>query len=364
MKKFIYAATALAGIAALASCSQDEPAPKIQKPQGQLTDVTLTVQTPEGMRARSGSKYGEGTEVQRLVYAIYDADGTIVAASSKPGSKAPVATDATNTEWTLEAQLVQGDSYSVFFWADGFATDSPYTIDDAAHTVTVNYEESLKAANAVADSSDAFSLYTTFTPGASETPIDFTLTRPFAQVNLGSKEISFQPGQAYHSAGVRLGFATDADGVLLPTELNYATGKVGKWTKVAVTQCASDYDATDKVFPANSNCQYIYMGYILAPANIAGWDLYDAAVAGNKFYAQVSAKDGSGFRAPNVATIPAIDAAGSWFLANTRISIFDGNNGGDPDDPTPGPKPIIGDYYNFSIVVSPGFNDEQSMTFD
>ena len=114
--------------------------------------------------------YSDGQTATVLQYAVYDAAGNEL-------------TDLTVTDaeihgsTTVNLQLTTGNTYSVIFWAA--APNAPYTVDFAAKTMEVDYTN----ATSNDEARDAFfHIKNEFVAGKNER---FTLTRPFAQLNVG-----------------------------------------------------------------------------------------------------------------------------------------------------------------------------------
>ena len=267
MKKFMYlGAAALAGLFAT-SCASDEPA-------AGTTDgmTTFTVQMPEDLTRA----FADGTSAQQLFVAIYDAeaaDGAAPLFTNFTGVKTNEGmsvTKAGEKKWTVSVNLVKNKSYDLVFWAQNpTATNAaPYTFDAEARTITVAYANMANYAEA----RDAFYKHVTY---KSTTPDqqNITLTRAFAQINIGTTEADLK---AYVAAGGVNNFAMAISGA--STELNLFTDAVSKPTADAikttpVTPATLTTDTNPReqlsVTYNNETAEYDYlaMAYVLVGAD-------------------------------------------------------------------------------------------------
>ena len=137
--------------------------------------VTINLSTPE-MATRA---YSDGTMATRLQYAVYAVNGEELVYLP-----ALTETDATiNLQTKVELQLTTGNEYTLVFWAG--APTAPYTVDFANKKMTVDYPADL-VSNRV--DLDAFYRDTTFTV-TGRMSVDLHLYRPFAQHNLGTRDL-------------------------------------------------------------------------------------------------------------------------------------------------------------------------------
>ncbi len=169
---------ALGALALWTSCSNEEfPAPV---PGGDGT-VTFTATLPANINSRA---YGDGEVAKTLHYAVYEAGSDKVVFASDV-AESPAATVVSNTQFTLQFQLVKGKSYDFIFWAD--ATEgSPYTFSSATKDVTVSYED-LSGNN---ENRDAFfqAVKGLEISGPMQQPVE--LRRPFAQFNILTSDLA------------------------------------------------------------------------------------------------------------------------------------------------------------------------------
>ncbi len=165
MKKTLFAMFAAALM--MTGCSSDlEPE---MKDGG---NVLFTVQLPDGLNSRA---YADGTTATKLTYALYNEDGTYI-----PNSKNDNVTFS-NLTATVEMNLVTGKTYNIVFWAH--ADNAPYTFNENDATITVT-----TTGDANDENRDAFFACKTVVVNGpiSET---VTLTRPFAQINIGTSDL-------------------------------------------------------------------------------------------------------------------------------------------------------------------------------
>ena len=175
MKTKILSMLAMAAMLLTTSCAKDEAN---EPASGEQVTASFNVQLPTGINARQakGPKkvYADGTTATKLKYMVFDASGNRVAGVG--GEK------AINLTTTVQLQLTTGKEYQIVFWAAN--ANAPYTLDDAGK-VTINY----KGMKANDESLDAFYRCYKYKAGADvEYPIK--LYRPFAQLNVGTKDLA------------------------------------------------------------------------------------------------------------------------------------------------------------------------------
>ena len=170
MKKTLYSSLALGAVMALASCASDEPLGNRQNDGS----VTFTVALPEmGTRA-----FGDAGTINcnELLYTVYDAEGNniILPTETKTAFGQGVLTD------NVTLQLVANQEYKIVFYAHNNGSQfSTYTDGK----LTVDYTK----ANINSEIDDAFYVAYPFT--ADGTAKTVTLTRPFAQLNIGTDDL-------------------------------------------------------------------------------------------------------------------------------------------------------------------------------
>ena len=256
MKHYQYLSlAAIAAITGLASCSnEDTPAPASSDG---MTTFNLTIP------AETLTRYGEGELAKSLKIAVYEAcaEGEAPLMSNFDGDDAgiviaanPFTTTGSNglLQATVQLQLIKNKSYDIVFWAQS-ADCTAYTYDATSRTISVSYDNM----EAYDENRDAFysSLSSYVSTGTGAT---VTLTRPFAQINVGTSDYA-----AYTAAG---GSKTDTFGMTVTGVsdlLNLSTGEISASAdnlKATVTPAAP----SDEAFPVNaSDLTYLAMGYVL-----------------------------------------------------------------------------------------------------
>ena len=183
MKKFLYPVLALGAVVAMTSCSSEEPLGPNDRPNDGKVTFNINL---EGAQTRA---FGETVNCNQITYTVFDMDGKVVLSDQTETAFTGGATTA-----TVELQLVANQKYKVIFYANNSgSTFSSYN----EGVVTVSYDN--KKVNSNID--DAFINKKTYTP-AGGTAVEnqvFTadgnaktvyLTRPFAQVNIGTNDLT------------------------------------------------------------------------------------------------------------------------------------------------------------------------------
>lgn len=219
-----------------AGCSSDIP-----MPESNDGNVTISVSLPASMGTRA---FGDGLQATSLSYAIYDNATKVLVASGDD------AATFANLKATLQVSLVNGRSYDFVFWADNGAS-SPYTFVAANAEGDVKVDMNFAASNN--ENLDAFYGSTTKTIDG-PTTVSATLTRPFAQVNLGTDDLNADPvTKVLTDLKVSLKASTY-------TSMNPFTGEVlGDETEITFN--ATDVP-TGETFPVE-NYEYLSMVYLL-----------------------------------------------------------------------------------------------------
>ncbi|MBQ5723397.1 MAG: hypothetical protein IIV64_04290, partial [Muribaculaceae bacterium] len=168
MKKYLFSALALTGMLFMNSCSDDlVPEPST----GDYVNATFTIGTTEGLGTRA---VGDGTTVNRVACAVYDAAGNEIEGLYK--------NDVTVSQKTAtySVRLTKGQAYRVAFFA--------YNAEADAYDVTNLKNVTFKGNRLSNDERrDAFTGFVNVSAEESMNAIarNVTLTRPFAQLNLG-----------------------------------------------------------------------------------------------------------------------------------------------------------------------------------
>lgn len=256
MKKLLYfSAAALTSLFA-ASCASDD-VPEINA-DGM---TSFQVQLPEGLDTRT---FGDGNSATQLYVAIYDAGAAADATplfSNFPGGalNGMEVTTFTGRVATVKVNLVKNKQYNIVLWAQNAvmsatATENAFNYTPTARTIQVNYGM-LVCNNENADAFYSYETYTS-TPTATKT---FTLYRPFAQINIGTDDLTAaaNAGMKVTEAGMKV---TNVANVL-----NLATGTAtGDETVNYATKALPT--STDGAFPVETY-SYLTMGYVLVPGD-------------------------------------------------------------------------------------------------
>lgn len=254
MKRYLLSTFTIAAAALLVTSCNDEMDNGL-KTSDEGT-VTFTAQLPSEMGTRA---FADGLTAKHLQYAVYEAG------QSTPlkvfGDETTVVGEAemVNLKKSVTLKLTSGKSYDVIFWADA-TTDSPYTFNPASQEVSVDYSK----VNNNSDNCDAFFKKETITVSGNQS-VDVKLTRPFAQVNIGTDDFDAAKAsglEVTQTEVVAKAFAT----------LNLATGKVADEADRTFTMKAIP-TASDGEFPVAGGYKYLSMDYLLVGADKATVDV-------------------------------------------------------------------------------------------
>ena len=254
MKRYLLSTFTIAAAALLVTSCNDEMDNGLKT--GDEGTVTFTAQLPSEMGTRA---FADGLTAKHLQYAVYEAG------QSTPlkvfGDETTVVGEAemVNLKKSVTLKLTSGKSYDVIFWADA-TTDSPYTFNPASQEVSVDYSK----VNNNSDNCDAFFKKETITVSGNQS-VDVKLTRPFAQVNIGTDDFDAAKAsglEVTQTEVVAKAFAT----------LNLATGKVANEADRTFTMKAIP-TASDGEFPVAGGYKYLSMDYLLVGADKATVDV-------------------------------------------------------------------------------------------
>lgn len=254
MKRYLLSTFTIAAAALLVTSCNDEMDNGLKT--GDEGTVTFTAQLPSEMGTRA---FADGLTAKHLQYAVYEAG------QSTPlkvfGDETTVVGEAemVNLKQTVSLKLTTGKTYDVIFWADA-TTDSPYTFNPASQEVSVDYSK----VNNNSDNCDAFFKKETITVSGNQS-VDVKLTRPFAQVNIGTDDFDAAKAsglEVTQTEVVAKAFAT----------LNLATGKVSDEADRTFTMKAIP-TASDGEFPVAGGYKYLSMDYLLVGADKATVDV-------------------------------------------------------------------------------------------
>lgn len=228
------------------SCSNDE---QLEGQNGKEQMVTLDAQLENGLLTRA---FGDGTTATKLYYAVYEQGTTTPLAVCQDGADKTRGEKDINMSTTVTLKLTTGKNYDVLFWA---ASDgAPYSFDQATQEVTVDYD----AMKANAESTDAFFAKKSFTVGTTTRSVGVELRRPFAQLNIGTKDIQDAVATGFNVADAKSQITVKG----LCGKLNLATGAV---TEAADRTFALNAIPAGETYP-KEGYEYLNMDYLLVPS--------------------------------------------------------------------------------------------------
>lgn len=208
--------------------------------------VSFSVVTPDlGTRAMAG----DGSLVTNLIYAVYDENWNL--AGEGVVKTVPI---AIGTPVNVEFLLISGQTYNFIFWAA--AEGAPYTVNLDPAQNGGNLALTLNTGNLVANQEtyDAFykSMTLTVTEKIEDAPVN--LTRPFAQLNIGTSDLEdvddFGISVTHTMVTVKNAYTT----------MNLKNGEVGDKTDLTYAMAAIP---ADKDFPL-AGYDYLLLNYLLA----------------------------------------------------------------------------------------------------
>ena len=156
--------------------------------------ISFEISTPQ-MATRA---FSDGTTATQLQYAVYDEQGNPIQRLSSDEAKfEPVTIEDFNGKRTINIQLAAGKKYNVLFWAS--APNSPYSVNYTTKELSVDYTKTV----CNSDANDAFYCYKSVTVDATKSePV--TLKRPFAQLNIGTNDLSVKNEVDVTKTGVKV----------------------------------------------------------------------------------------------------------------------------------------------------------------
>ena len=235
MKKlFFFSALAAMTLLCSTSCSNDE----FEAGEGQAK-VNFAVNVESGLESRAIS---DGTQADKLVYAVFDNNGTRVSGIQK--------VEKTGVSFPTNETLIlaKGQTYKIVFWAQD-ADCSAYTVDDNMN-LTVDY-----AGGNNDESRDAFyASVSYFVEG--DGSMNVVLKRPFAQINVGENKDDFNAAKA---AGLEI-VNSSVKVTSAANVMNLLDGTVSGDVNVEYTEAAVP---TEDLTVEGSAYKYLSMSYIL-----------------------------------------------------------------------------------------------------
>lgn len=244
MKRYLLSTFTIAAAALLVTSCNDEMDNGLKT--GDEGTVTFTAQLPSEMGTRA---FADGLTAKHLQYAVYEAG------QSTPlpvfGDETTVVGEAemVNLKKSVTLKLTSGKSYDVIFWAADNSAKKPYTFDPLTQTVKIKYTN-VYSNN---DICDAFFKKETITVSGNQN-VDVKLTRPFAQVNIGTDDFD-----AATIAGLNL---TQTQAKATAGDIfNLATGKMEGTEATRTFKMKAIPTADDGAFPV-AGYKYLLMAYI------------------------------------------------------------------------------------------------------
>lgn len=238
MKKLLYAFAAVATLLFAASCAQE----RLEAPAGDTVKATFSIALPDAVGTKAIS---DGTNADKLLFRAYDENGQLLEGLNQT-------VDVNGKTATVEVDLVKDLSYQFVFWAQ--AGEDKYSIANDG-TITI------VPGSMMNDGSwDAFYWHEPTFQVTGAFVKDITLTRPFAQLNVGAPDGDFSSAQAS-------GIATDAASlktnykVKVPNKINLLDGTVSG--EAEVTFDSASHPA-EKLIVSGTEYDWAAMVYVLA----------------------------------------------------------------------------------------------------
>lgn len=236
MKKLNYLLLAVMTILFAASCSQDET---LSVESGDASTVTFTVDVPEsGPQTRA---IGDGTQATHLFYAVYDLENNLLTEKN----------ETADYPHTVSISLAKDQEYQIAFWAQD-PNCNAYTTTDLK-IITIDYNGLNND-----ESRDAFYHSQEFKVDGSTIPV--TLTRPFAQLNVGTADYAKAT-----TSGLEIKFS-EVTIKQAASKINLLTGETSE--PVDVEFAYNEIPSETEVLNVNSvSYRYLSMSYILVDNN-------------------------------------------------------------------------------------------------
>ena len=196
--------------------------------------ISFEISTPQ-MATRA---FSDGNTATKLWYAVYHKDGEGYELLRKVGTA-----ELDGKKARVDVQLATGKTYSVLFWAQ--ADGAPFVLDYDNLTMSVTYGKCND------ENYDAFYWFKEVEVNGTAT-VGVTLTRPFAQLNIGTKDLENIDDVSVAKTAVTVENVYNT--------FNFASGNV-QGTATSVTFTSNDRPAAE-TFPV-TGYEYLAMNYIL-----------------------------------------------------------------------------------------------------
>ena len=172
MKKFLSLLMSIAVLFSVTSCTQEDITTSIADGNEVLVTLTTTLASVD-----TRAVYGNGDNVNKLIYNVYDAqNGDLLTNLSG------TATATAPGKFTVQLKMLKGMKYNFVFWAQNKDCEA-YTVNEDK-TVKVDYTK----ISANDDTADAFFGYVPNFDPVTATSTTFKLYRPFAQLNAATTD--------------------------------------------------------------------------------------------------------------------------------------------------------------------------------
>lgn len=171
----------------IVSCS-DDLTPDNPKGDGTVS-FSVNLEAKPGTRAASDYEL----KVTTVTYGVYDESGNLLIKDNAT---------VTDNSAAIELKLVPGKTYDIAFFAQNTQSNAPYYINWTTHTLSVDYSN-MNGGNGNMDykaNNDIFHAVVKGYEGGSSTQETVTLSRPTAQINLGSDDLKAPAVQHVYSS--------------------------------------------------------------------------------------------------------------------------------------------------------------------
>ncbi len=177
MKKLFFGFFTVAIMLLATSCQKDND-------PGTEATISFSINIDDNAMTRA---IGDGTSVDSLIYAVYDANGNIIKMEGV-NENDQFSAKVSNGGAKINLSLPKNQQYIVAFWAQNKACKA-YTTTDLKN-VTIDYSNALNND----ETRDAFFAVDTFVVKNGEQRTVY-LKRPFAQINVGITKADFEAAQ-------------------------------------------------------------------------------------------------------------------------------------------------------------------------
>lgn len=351
MKKILFIASALAGLFFAASCQQE-----LDQPETAGKTVTFTVEAPAAIQTKA---IADGLNVDQLIYEVWITNDGLGNLTGSNAQRLIHADDVTMTAGKAEitVDLVNGQNFTILFWAQ----KKDMGVYNTANLNAVTYNEEVTEGNMTVHAANVDDLAAFYgvayvvdnvavkEDGVTPTNGKVTLTRPFAQVNLGTVKAS----TLQYTVDIKKSSMTLTN---VPTVFNVVNGEVS--TPVKMTFSLATTEALGKL-PLNGSADKYWwagMNYVFAGKE-ANTRLSEVSYA---IETQLGGENGQLATVNN--TIPSVplrenyrtNIVGNLLTSKTDFEIFVDANFATPD--------FVEEVWNGSEISEPAY-DEPTKTY-